>query len=266
MGAPILKRTSALKGKGTKRSYYDYEAFIAKFQNLPKTTDDTYTPEDVYEAVLDYVNSIYPLEGKVVLRPFYPGGDYVNEDYPENCVVVDNPPFSLFTKICAFYSANKVPFFLFGPGLTITSCAKYCTAVIVGFNVKFENSAAVCVNFASNLFGDTAIMTAPELYEALEECPSQNKKVNLPSYAYPEELLSVSTMQTIAAGGVHFRVSRGECVKVNGLDNHPNGRGALFGDHFLIAKAKAVIPIRLSQRERRIVDSLAPFNTAEEDD
>ena len=118
--------------------FHDYESFVAKFQNKEKTTDDTYTPPDVYDAVLAYVRSIYPMEGKEILRPFYPGGDYERAEYPDNGVVIDNPPFSMFTKICRFYSERKIPFFLFGPGLTIFSCLKYCSVVVVASQIEYS--------------------------------------------------------------------------------------------------------------------------------
>lgn len=41
--------------------FHDYESYVAKFRDLPKTTDDTYTPPDVYEAVLQYLRE----EGKL---------------------------------------------------------------------------------------------------------------------------------------------------------------------------------------------------------
>ena len=53
--------------------FRDYESYVAKFQDGPKTTDDTFTPRDVYEAVLRYVSDVYDMTNKVVLRPFYPG-------------------------------------------------------------------------------------------------------------------------------------------------------------------------------------------------
>ena len=56
--------------------FHDYESFVKKFSANEKTTDDTYTPQDVYEAVVAYVDTIYPLKGKKILRPFFPGGDY----------------------------------------------------------------------------------------------------------------------------------------------------------------------------------------------
>ena len=252
--------------------FHDYESYIAKFQEKEKTTDDTYTPPDIYEAVLNYVRSIYPMEGKEILRPFYPGGDYEHAEYPEDGVVIDNPPFSMFTKICKFYSERRIPFFIFGPGLTIFSCLKYCSVVVVASQIEFSNVAKVKCNFATNLIGDTLVTISPELSEAIAACPSQTQKVNLPKFRYPQGLLSVSDLQTMAKGNLPFSVNRNEAVIVSNLDNHPK-KGGLFGNHLLISEAAAVkaaavkaaavkaaavkaIPITLSERERAIIDNL----------
>ena len=57
-------------------SFTDYDGFVDKFKPK-KTTDDCYTPPAVYEAVIDYVNrNVSPLEGREIVRPFWPGGDY----------------------------------------------------------------------------------------------------------------------------------------------------------------------------------------------
>lgn len=70
----------------------EYDAFRDKFQ--PKlTTDDCYTPANVYAAVLAWAVDRYGLQGAEVLRPFFPGGDYQTAVYPDGCVVIDNPPF-----------------------------------------------------------------------------------------------------------------------------------------------------------------------------
>ena len=215
-----------LGGSSNPIVFRDYESFIAKFQNTDKTTDDTYTPKDVYEAVLKYVGTVTDLSDKVILRPFYPGGDFENAEYPENGIVIDNPPFSIFTKICAWYQARRIPFFLFGPALTIFSVLKYgCTAVVISSSIQFENKIAPNCNFASNLYGDIICTTAPYLDELLERCPSQNEKANLPSYQYPDELLSVSDLQSIAWGGILFRVRRSEAEICRNIDNHPSGGG-----------------------------------------
>ena len=209
------------------------------------------------------------MTGKCILRPFYPGGDYENAEYPDNGIVIDNPPFSIFVKIVRFYLFHEVPFFLFGNGMTIMQVCKYgATAVITGGGIKFHNGAEVGINFATNLLTDVVAITAPTLSDMIKACPSQNQNVKLPNYGYPENLCSVSDMQTIAAGGVDFQVLRSEAHIIGGLDNHPKGKSALFGDHLLIsqakaqakakakAKAQAIIPIPLSEREKKIIENL----------
>ena len=263
------KKVKPKGGSGNPIVFRDYESFVAKFSDVAKTTDDCYTPKDVYEAVVKYVGTVCDLSERVILRPFYPGGDYENAEYPEDGVVIDNPPFSMFTKIVRFYCESGIPFFLFGPGLTIGSVFKYCTAVITSEQIRFDNGATVRINFASNLYGDTMITTAPLLDRLIKACPSQNVKANLPKYAYPAELVSVSDIQTIANGGLDFSISRDQCVIVRDIDNHPKG---LFGDHLLTTTdiaaakeaakeaAKRIIHVPLSERERRVVEALQNGN------
>ena len=250
--------------------FRDYASFVAKFTEQPKTTDDCYTPEDVYNAVVEYVGTITDMTGKCILRPFYPGGDYENAEYPDNGIVIDNPPFSMFTKIVRWYLANDVPFFLFGNGMTIMQICKYgATAVITGASIKFHNSAEVRINYATNLLPGMMAVTAPTLAEAIKACPSQNQKANLPKYKYPDNVISTSMLQTIANGGIEIGISRAASIAIGGLDNHPKGKGALFGDYILAAQAAAKaaaqaaarIPIQLSEREIKIISTLEDVPT-----
>ena len=258
--------------------FNDYEGFLAKFADNPKTTDDCFTPRDVYEAVVKYVGTVYDMTDKVILRPFFPGGDYVNADYPENGVVIDNPPFSMFTKIVAFYSTYKIPFFLFGPGMTITSACRYCTAVFVDNNIIWENGAVVRVDFASNLYGDLIATTAPTLRQMLADCPSQ-RKPGLPQFNYPAEVVRVSDFHVMCCGDVDYSLRRSEVHQTKKLD----GKDNMFGEFFLVstnkgqekeaarlkaqetARLKAqeaarlkAQDIELSDREKRIVEKLTP--------
>ena len=261
-GTDTVKNTAPLNklsgGSHNPIVYNDYESFIAKFTEKPKTTDECWTPNDVYEAVVRYVGTVTNLTDKVILRPFYPGGDYINAEYPDNGVVIDNPPFSIFTKIVRFYTDNSIPFFLFGNGMTIGTAFRYCTAVIINNSVTFSNGAVIRINFASNLYGDMLAVTAPALDKAIKACPSQNTKVNLPIYNYPEELVSISDLMIIAKGGIEFSISRSEGVPVENIDNHPNRK--LFGSHLLVtaakAAAKAAIHVELSPREKNIINNL----------
>ena len=95
-----------------------YDQFVDKFK--PKlTTDDCYTPAAVYDAVAGWVAKEYKLDQSDFVRPFWPGGDYESYDYPDGCVVVDNPPFSILSKIVRFYDSRKIRFFLWAPSLTL---------------------------------------------------------------------------------------------------------------------------------------------------
>lgn len=251
--------------------FHDYESYVAKFQNKEKTTDDTYTPPDVYDAVLHYVGTIYDMTGKEVLRPFYPGGDYRHAVYPDDGVVIDNPPFSIFTEICKFYSEAKIPFFLFGPGLTIFSALRYCSVVVISRQITFSNGAKVKCNFATNLIGDTWATTAVALDQALSKCKSQDNVKRLTKYSFPVNLVSVSDLQRISRGDEDFSIKKTDGVICQNLDLFPKGTG-LFGDRVLVntqcgrasqravERAAAAIPIGLSKREQRIIEKLDAMN------
>lgn len=150
--------------KGKNEIFNDYEAYVAKFGDGPRTTDDTYTPPDVFEAVLEWLKGKGKItEGTRIVRPFYPGGDFESAAYPDGCAVVDNPPFSIFVRCCKWFTARGVPFFLFGPGLTISNVSSYCTCIITCTAVRFENGATIPVSFASNMFGEAAAIAAVQV-------------------------------------------------------------------------------------------------------
>lgn len=226
--------------------FNDYESYIKKFEGK-KTTDETYTPRDVFEAVLQYVGEIYDLKGKQILRPFYPGGDFERAEYPADGVVIDNPPFSIFKKIVSFYAARKIPFFLFGPGMTILNVFKYCSVVIVSPAIRFENGANVRCNFATNLFEQKQVTTATRLTKLLKQCASQQNANSIKLYEYPEEVLSVSDLQTIANGTDDFSITEKETVIIESL----NGR-KLFGTHLLIGFKKALRKLEIKKKIKKL--------------
>ena len=215
-----------IKGKRSLREKLeDYDAFLAKFE-AKKTTDDCYTPRGVYEAVADYVFDAYDLpEDTPIVRPFYPGGDYEHADYPEDCVVIDNPPFSIFSKIVDFYVANDIKFFIFCPALTAwQSIARRTGVTLVNtfVDVKYANGAIVRTSFATNLSPEYALYSAPELRRALHSLKERQtvKVIERPDYtlgvkelqylsrvshALPREQMSVKVSKAIrdtAFGGV----------------------------------------------------------------
>ncbi|NPD32245.1 hypothetical protein HLV35_03055 [Eggerthellaceae bacterium zg-997] len=101
----------------------EHDAFKGKFR--PKlTTDDCLTPPEVHAAVLAWAAREYGFDPSDAVRPFWPGGDYERFDYPEGCVVVDNPPFSILARIVRFYLGRAIPFFLYALHLTALGHAR----------------------------------------------------------------------------------------------------------------------------------------------
>jgi hypothetical protein len=179
-----------------------YEEFVQKFsKSAPKTTDECYTPRDVYDAVLGYVADTYGVDPQSVIRPFYPGGDYEHEDYAGG--VVDNPPFSSISKIIAFYTERKIPYFLFASGLHVLNTIKrigYDAAVIVpGVSITYENGARVNTCFVTNL-EEACLRSDGALRDALRACPSQTKPrcVRKPR---PEGLVTSCDLSSLARNG-----------------------------------------------------------------
>ena len=115
---PTLERPLDSPSKSRLEKFEKYDVFTAKF-TPKKTTDDCYTPELVYDIVVQWVRENADIEGREIVRPFWPGGDYEAYEYPDGCVVIDNPPFSIFSKICRFFMARGIRFFLFAPHLTL---------------------------------------------------------------------------------------------------------------------------------------------------
>lgn len=161
----------------------EYSSFVDKFR--PKlTTDDCYTPPNVYAAVRDWAVEHYGLQGVPVVRPFFPGGDYQAHDYPEGCVVIDNPPFSILSEIVRWYIDKGIRFFLFAPALTLFSVAAgSANYIATSTQITYENGANVRTGFVHNL-GELKIETSPELYTAVAAADAENTApdVELPDY------------------------------------------------------------------------------------
>ena len=85
-----------------KKRQDDYEVFVAKFERK-RTSDDCYTPPEVYDIVRGWLGEQVDLTGTQIVRPFWPDTDYKQVEYPPGCVVVDNPPFWILAEIVRWY-------------------------------------------------------------------------------------------------------------------------------------------------------------------
>ena len=239
-----------------------YEDFVAKFDaTAAKTTDDCYTPQEVYNAVLNWVGERCDIAQKPIIRPFYPGGDYVNEKYPVNCVVVDNPPFSILSRIVRFFLAHEIDFFLFAPALTLFSTARKADVsyIVTDSTVVYANGAKVCTAFISNLFPGKRVIIAKTLKDAIAGA-QQKDSHSLPIYELPPNVITAARLNKIVDAG-DWVIPATEAHSVAKIDNMKQG---LFGCGFLVSDSQAAQAAQaaqariyeLSSKERAIVEKL----------
>ena len=219
----------------------EYRKFEEKFQ-VKKTTDDCYTPENVYEAVAEWVRREYGVDRDRMLRPFWPGKDYQAEEYPEGCVVVDNPPFSIRSQIIDWYCRKGIRFFLFSPALTllVRNGWKVCH-IAVGVTITYGNEAQVPTSFVTNL-EDCAMRTAPELYRAVKAADDANRRENtgpLPKYSYPDEIVTAAIAQRWCQYGVTWRVGWEDAVQIRALDAQKAADKHVFGGGLFLSERAA---------------------------
>ena len=221
----------------------EYQEFLEKFK-LKKTTDDCYTPAPVYDAVARYVEETYGLSRENFVRPFYPGGDYQREKYPEGCVVVDNPPFSIMSEILRFYDSKGIKFFLFAPTLTLfssSSSAGASTALCCTVAVIYENGASVNTSFLTNLEPKgIRFRSAPKLQTMVQEGVDEFTKTlkkQLPKYSYPPQIITSTWVGRLSALGIEFSVPVAESEGISGLDSQKAAGKAIFGKGYIVSDA-----------------------------
>ena len=249
-------------GKARQEGNEEYNDFLEKFETK-KTTDDCYTPENVYDVVASWVAKEFGLNRKNFMRPFYPGGDYQNEKYGEGKVVVDNPPFSILAQILKWYMDHGVKFFLFAPSLTVITATKCdLTYVMTGGNVVYENGADVPTSFITNLDGEYRFRVEPELSQLIKEKNDENNaSVELPNYAYPDNVIVPGQIQKLAKYGQTLKIRKTDCVIISELDEQKAEGKAIYGKGLLLsekaAAEKAAARVwKLSDREVKIVKRL----------
>ena len=214
------------------RNSKEYGAFTDKFKTK-LTTDDCYTPETVYNAVRDWTVQEFGLEGREIVRPFWPGGDFETFDYPENCVVIDNPPFSIYDRILKFYTEEGIDFMLFGPSLSLFK--RYdCCYIVTNEVVTYANGAKVNTSFVTSLDKVNRIRCDVSLKDAIAEAEQagRSKKADLPVIKYPVNVVTSAILGKTSR--VDFAVRKDDCAwcpKLNGKN--------IFGGGFLLADRAA---------------------------
>jgi len=210
---------------GNQRKSRNYDEFVDKFKHR-HTTDDCFTPPNVYQVVLDWAAKKYGFDPSCVVRPFCPDGDYQAFDYAPDAVVVDNPPFSIISKIVKWYNDHGIRFFLFAPGMTLLGNVndKRTCAVIASVKITYDNGAIVSTGFLTNL-SDNLIETCPDLHDLLFEANKigvkkshQEKNRIKPRFKYPDSVMTIGRAKFLTDHHVELRVKREDAVPITKLD------------------------------------------------
>lgn len=262
------------KAEKEKATYYD--EFVEKFK--PKlTTDDCITPPEIYDVVAGYVAERYKLNRETFVRPFWPGADYTKTEYPSECCVVDNPPFSIISKIVCDLCAMGVRFFLFAPHLTVCSIGRNAcmpvSYIVARCDIVYENGAIVSTDFVTNMEPDIIMRNDIELSGRVDAAVKKIRRSNvkmLPTYTYPDYIITSRDLAKYVSRGVYFEIRREEGVVISALDSQKKMGKAIFGRGVLVSERKAAekaaaekaaekaaaIRWPLSERERKIIDDL----------
>ena len=222
----------------------EYDAFTDKFKPK-KTTDDCYTPPEVYETVAAWVAKEYGADPADFVRPFFPELDFVKFDYPDGCTVVDNPPFSLLATIIRHYCRIGIRFFLFAPALTLFTATEQPVCYLgTGVDITYENGAVVPTSFVTNL-DRMQLRTVPDLRQAVKEAnakalaSSGRAKPELPKYVYPDCVITAAAMQKLSKYGAALDVPKNEAIYAGTLDAQRPFKKSIFGGGYLLSDRAA---------------------------
>ena len=240
----------------------DYQKFLDKFKPV-YTTDDCYTPPEVYEAVRKWVLAHYGIpEDREIVRPFYPGGDYEHYEYPDGCLVLDNPPFSMLSDILRFYRGKGIDFFLFCDSRYLANYLKASNAVACYCNVRYENGALVNTSYLTSL-GDDRVLISKKLSDAVKAAQKAVRAAAAPKHPVLEYPSNVLTSLRLARISKVCDYAIKDLVPVKTLDCGQSlyGGGALISDRdaealsgFIDRREGKII--ELSAHEKELIEGL----------
>lgn len=263
---PGLDGTRMELSTSGRESNGEYDEFVDKFQ--PKlTTDDCYTPQPVYDAILAWAVKNLGVSKSAIVRPFYPGGDYTRMDqYATGCFVLDNPPFSILTEIIRFYCANGIRFLLFAPAMTLFT-ARDCdvTYILSDSVITYENGAKVRTGFITNAVEDFRIWLCPELGEAVADAQADEDKAKQ-GFVYPDNIVTAAILGKIVKRNISLKIRKASCEAISESDSAKEQGRELYGGAFIMsdgaaaeraaAERAAATRLNLSPREKAIIERL----------
>ena len=216
----------------------------------------------MYNAVRDWTVQHYHLQGRPIVRPFYPGGDFEHYNYPPDCVVIDNPPFSIYAKIVRFYLEKSIDFLLFAPTLTlVVAGVQHVCYLTTSTQVIYENGARVNTSFVTNLEKNKVIWTAPELARAVAESAKRYKaeqpKKKVRKIALPDNVITPARLGVIAKRYIDFSVDANNAIQIRKIGNYQ-----LFGCGFVLspkaAAEKAVAEKAVAEKAAELIIEFPP--------
>ena len=217
-----------------------YEEFVEKFRPK-KTTDDCYTPDYIYDVIKDWAVKEYGIDESKIVRPFWPGGDYESFDYVEDCVVLDNPPFSIISKIAGFYEKRGIKYFLFAPGLVLSASRQGAHYICAGAAIEYENGATINTNFITNL-EPALLRSAPDLTQAIDAVikeHSKKTKFHQPKYSFPDNVVTAAKMNYLSQHETRLSIMPEDAVFIRSLESQRERRKTIFGGGYLLSEKAA---------------------------
>lgn len=202
----------------------EYYEWLQKFDRK-HTTDECFTPPEVYDAVVRYVVDFFKLQEYTIDRPFYPGGDYqaAIRTYKDHTVVIDNPPFSQLADIIKTYKDNDIPYFLFCQAKTALGLIKQGASIWFSpQRIKFENGARVGVAYATNLEDKQCIRTVPDLRVQPPDTPQAKNK-------YPDNLYIFSHFESMTRRGIAVQIPCDASMLRTHFDDPGRGKVQVYG-------------------------------------
>lgn len=256
-----------------------YKYCVTNGRNI-NSTDECYTPPAVYDTVLDYAVERYQLQGKHIVRPFIPGGDYQKYAYDKNDVVIDNPPFSMTTKITNWYIDHNIPFFLFVNGLYGVSLSRglhgKATVIVTNSNVSFYNKGSekrIKLGFVTNLDPKNIIIRGDAILT--NKLNGLVDKKSFKRFHYPDNVLKNNDILAALQRNVELKLTTDNCLFEDNLDYHKaqmhakQQRFDVFGGGYLVndklynefkESLKQDLPntccVTLSTREQKLIEQL----------
>lgn len=239
------------------------------------TNDECYTSPEVYDTALKYAVERYHLQGKHIVRPFVPSGNYQQYVYDKNDVVIDNPPFSMTTKITKWYINHDIPFFLFINGLYAVSISRglpgKATVIATNAYVSFyhkPNNKVVKLGFVTNLEPKNIVLRGDATLT--NKLNGLAKKKVLNKYKYPENIIRNSDVLKAIRRGVELQLTTNNCLFEDNLDYNKEHKltdvhgGCYLVDDNVYDEYKAAIEkvppythhVTLSEREQAIIEKL----------